>query len=108
MPVQDFELDGFDPSTSLFIARIIDNSVSDFTMDYGPTSDIPRYDQTNKEFRFNLTFEIQAILNGDVENKGFRIYSPSFFASSVERIIFNGPDSPLKDKARLEVTYTDY
>ena len=55
-----------------------------------------------------MTLEIQAILNGDIDNNGFRIYPPSFFGSSIERIIFNGPESTLKDKARLEVTYTDY
>ena len=45
IPVQDFAPDAFDPSTSLYIARIIDESVSDFTRDYGPTSALPFYDQ---------------------------------------------------------------
>ena len=66
------------------------------------------YDQTNKEYRFIMTREVQAILNGERANSGFRIYTPSFFASSVERVIFNGTNSNLKDKPRLEITYTDY
>lgn len=108
LPVQDFASDGFDPSTNLFIARIIDDKVSDLTRDYPLGNGIPTYDQNAKEFRFNMTLEIQGILNGDIENKGYRIYPPSFFASSIERVIFNGPESTLKDKARLEITYTDY
>ena len=108
LPVQDYEPDPFNPSTALFIARIINKSVSDFTKDYPTVASIPVYDSFNKEFRFTMTQEIQAILNGEIENNGFRIYPPSFFASSIERIIFNGPESTLKNKARLEITYTDY
>ncbi|MBD3639072.1 MAG: DUF4270 family protein [Crocinitomicaceae bacterium] len=108
LPVQDFEQDGFDPSTRLFIARVINDSISDFTRDYQSINALPIYDQANKEFRFIMTLEIQGILNGTVANNGFRIYTTSFFASSIERTIFNGPESTLKDKARLEVTYTDY
>ena len=112
LPVQDFSIDRFDPPTSLFIAKIVDSKTSDFTRDYSFASTLAgntvTYNQTTKEFRFTMTRELQAILNGDRENTGFRIYAPSFFASSIERIIFNGPDSPLKSRARLEITYTDY
>lgn len=112
LPVQDFSPDAFDPSVSLFIARIVDKNTSDFTLDYSLSSTIAGntvdYDQSNREYRFNMTLEIQAILNGERENNGFRIYASSFFASSIERVIFNGPNSTLKDKARLEITYTDY
>lgn len=112
LPVQDFAADSYDPSSKLFIARIVSEKVSDFTLDYSLSSTIAgntvTYDQTNKEYRFSLTLEIQAILNGERPNNGFRIYAPSFFASSIERVIFNGPNSPLKNRARLEVTYTDY
>jgi hypothetical protein len=112
LPVQDFTSDYFDPSASLFLAKIIDEKTSDFTLDYSLSSTLSgntvNYDQDNKEYRFLMTQELQAILNGSRENTGFRIYSPSFFGSTVERVIFNGPNSPLKDHARLEVTYTDY
>jgi Domain of unknown function (DUF4270) len=108
LPVQDFAADEFNPSSSLFIARIIDRKTSGFTNDYSAATPLPIYDEGNKEFRFNMTLEIQAILNGEVPNNGFRIYTASFFASSIERVIFNGPNSLLKEKARLEITYTDY
>jgi hypothetical protein len=112
LPVQDFTADGFDPAVNLFIARILDDKTSDFTLDYSLTSvlggNTVKYDQTNKEYKFTMTREVQAILNEERENSGFRIYTPSFFASSVERIIFNGTNSDLKNKPRLEITYTDY
>jgi|GEM_PF-137991 len=112
LPVQDFQSDPFDPSTSLFLARIVDDKLSTFTNDYGFGSSLSgntvTYNEDNKEFRFTMTREIQAILNGDFANVGYRIYAPAFFASTVERIIFNGPNSELKDRPRLEITYTDY
>ena len=112
VPVQDFEQDRFEPSSSLFFAKVVDKTTSDFTLDYSFQSTIAgntvNYDQDNKEFRFLLTNEIQAILNGTRENTGYRIYAPSFFASTVERVVFNGPESTLKNKTRLEITYTDY
>ncbi|MBK6527739.1 MAG: DUF4270 family protein [Crocinitomicaceae bacterium] len=39
---------------------------------------------------------------------GYRIYSTSFFGSTVERIVLNGSETTLKDKPRLEVTYSNY
>lgn len=112
LPIQDFASDPFDPSTSLFIARIVDDKLSTFTADYGfggtLSGNTVSYDEDNKEFRFIMTREVQGILNGDFENVGYRIYSPSFFASTVERIIFNGSNTTLKEKPRLEITYTEY
>ncbi len=88
------------------------NNSSTFTADYGFNGSLSAntvtYDEDNKEFRFNMTREMQAILNGDIENLGYRIYTPAFFASTVERMVFNGPNSDFKEKPRLEITYTEY
>lgn len=112
LPIQDFQPDVFDPATEMFIARIVDERLSTFTEDYGFGSTLNgntvNYDEDNREFRFVMTQEIQALLNGDIENVGYRVYSPSFFASTVERIIFNGSNTTLKEKPRLEITYTEY
>lgn len=107
LPVQDFQPDVFDPTTSLFIAKIKDKYTSEFTKDYSSFS-LVSYDETNKEYRFLMTQEIQAILDGERENTGFRIYPSSFFGSSIERIIFSGANSSAKYKTRLEITYTEY
>jgi len=112
LPIQDFTADAFDPSTYLFISKIIDATVSGFTLDYGigQTGSLRTvsYDQTNKEFRFVITREINAILTGDSDNNGLRLYSPSFFGSTIERIVFNGSNASLKEQPRLEITYTNY
>lgn len=108
VPVQDFQPDVFDPTVSLFIAKVQTNLISDLTLDYPSFSSLVTYDEDNKEFRFLLTREIQAILNEERENTGFRIYPGSFFGSSIERIIFSGANSSSKYKTRLEITYTEY
>lgn len=111
LPIQDFESDPFDPATKLFIAREVDEKQSTFTADYilGTVSESTvSYDQDNKEFRFSVTRELQAILNGEVTDKSYRLYAPAFFASTVERIVFNGSNTSLKEKPRLEITYTEY
>ena len=108
VPVQDFQPDVFDPTVSLFIAKVKSNLVSDLTLDYPNFNSLVTYDEDNKEFKFLLTREIQAILNGERENTGFRIYPGSFFGSSIERIIFSGANSSSKHKTRLEITYTEY
>lgn len=112
LPIQDFTIDGFDPSTSLFIAKIVDETVSGFTLDYGVTSSgslsTVSYSQANKEFRFLITREINGMLSGQTAFNGLRLYSPSFFGSTIERIVFNGAGTSLKEKPRLEITYTNY
>ena len=107
VPVQDFQPDVFDPTTSLFIAKVKDKYISEFTKDY-PSFQFVNYDESNKEFRFLMTQEIQAILDGERENTEFRMYPGSFFGSSIERIIFSGANSSAKYKTRLEITYTEY
>ena len=107
LPVQDFQSDVFDPAISLFIAKYKDKYTSDFTKDYSSFSFVT-YNETDKEFRFLMTQELQAILDGERENTGFRIYPGSFFGSSIERIIFSGANSSAKYKTRLEITYTEY
>src|SRR5690606_9771185 len=76
LPVQDYQIDPFDPATKLFIARKVDNKISTFTADYGfggtVAGNTVAYNQDTKEFRFSMTREIQGLLNGDFENVGYR------------------------------------
>ena len=112
LPIQDFQTDPYDPATRIFLGRVEDEKKSVFILDYSfgtaVSGNTVTYDEENKEFRFLMTQEIQAILNGDLENVGYRVYASGFFASSIERIIFNGSNTSLKDRPRLEITYTEY
>lgn len=107
LPIQDFTSDPFDPATKLFIYRLEDDGLLGYTRDYASGSSVS-YDEDNKEFRFIMTQEVQALLNNEFTNNGYQIVFSGFFGSSVERIIFNGSETSLKDKPRLEITYTEY
>lgn len=60
-----------------------------------------------KEFSLDLRQHIQGILIDQIPNRGVLI-RPSFFNSTVERIVFNGPQGIYKNKPKLVVTYTTY
>lgn len=60
-----------------------------------------------KEYKIDLRQHIQRVLVDQVPNNGVLIRS-SFFNSTAERIVFNGPDGPFKKKPRLVITYTNY
>lgn len=60
-----------------------------------------------KQYKLNLRQHVQGILIDQIPNKGILI-RPSFFNSTVERIIFNGTDGVYKKKPILVVTYTTY
>jgi hypothetical protein len=108
LPVQDFGGDVFHPSKALIIAKIIDDKFSELTVDFSSGNAAIAYDDINKEFRFLITREVAGMLNGTRSLLGYRIYSTSFFGSTVERIVLNGSETTLKDKPRLEVTYSNY
>jgi hypothetical protein len=107
VPIQDYGGDPFPPVSQLFIAKVSDKYISDFVKDYQSYNAVV-YDSENKQFKFKLTREIQAILDGDTENVGVRLFPTNFFGSTIERVIFNGANSSLKNKTRLEITYTKY
>ncbi|MFK8036788.1 MAG: DUF4270 family protein [Crocinitomicaceae bacterium] len=107
VPVQNFENSPFDPSTALFIGRISTNFLITLTYDYSNGSTVD-YDPIANEFRFNLTRDLQRVISGEIENTGYRIFTTSFFGSTIERIIFSGPNSITKDKTKLVLTYTEY
>lgn len=108
LPVQDFGADVYHPSRSLIIAKIVSSKLSQLTIDVGSGNATVSYDDINKEFRFLITREIAGMLNGSRSLLGYRIYSTSFFGSTIERIVFNGSETTLKEKPRLEVTYSNY
>lgn len=111
LPIQDFGPDPFHPSSNLLIAKIVDENNSEFTLDVSAgsfASSTVTYNQNNKEFRFIVTREIAGMLKGEREFKGFRIYSPSYYGSTIERVVFNGSHTTLKEKPRLEITYSEY
>ncbi len=65
------------------------------------------YDDSKKSYIVDVRNYIQDIVSGDATNRGVFLY-PTFFSSTAERIIFNGPNTTNKEKPRLIVKYTEY
>jgi hypothetical protein len=65
------------------------------------------YDDIRKSYIVDVRNYVQDIVTGDAENRGVFLY-PTFFSSTAERIIFNGPNTTNKEKPKLIVKYTEY
>lgn len=65
------------------------------------------YDKTLKAYVVDLRLYLQQVVSEQIANRGL-FFRPVFFNSTVERIIFNGPESINKKKPKLVVTYTTY
>jgi hypothetical protein len=65
------------------------------------------YDDDKKSYIIDVRNYLQDIVSGDAVNRGVFLY-PTFFSSTAERIIFNGPNTSNKEKPKLIVKYTEY
>ena len=65
------------------------------------------YDDSKKSYIIDVRNYVQDIVSGDAENRGVFLY-PTFFSSTAERIVFNGPNTTNKEKPKLIVKYTEY
>lgn len=61
----------------------------------------------SKAFTVDLREYVQSIILGDVENTEL-VFSPFFFISSGNRIIFNGQQTNNKVQPKLEIVYTEF
>lgn len=66
-----------------------------------------QYSSAFKRYGFTLTSYMQDLIRGKFPNEGIYV-SAANFNSTVERVIFNGPNTTNKDKPRLVITYTEY
>jgi len=65
------------------------------------------YDDNQKAFVIDLRQHVQQVVSQIIVNRGVFL-RPTYFNSTVERIIFNGTESVNKKKPKLVVTYTNY
>jgi len=65
------------------------------------------YDDNLKAYTIDLKQHTQEVVSELIENRGIFL-RPSFFNSTVERIIFNGNETVNKKKPKFVVTYTNY
>lgn len=65
------------------------------------------YDDSKKAYVIDVRDYVQQVVSKQVVNRGL-FFRPTFFNSTVERIIFNGTETVNKKKPKLVVTYTTY
>lgn len=100
LPVSYYSQSEFYPSPILKATTLFDG--------YGEVGvTTAQFNTSTKRYIFNITNYIQSIVGENYENNGLLIY-PDPFGGSVERVIFNGVNSPNKDKPKLVITYTEF
>ena len=65
------------------------------------------YSEYGKYYKIDLRSYLQTVVSGLAPNNEL-IFSPRFFITSADRIIFNGPNTSNKVKPKLVITYTEY
>jgi hypothetical protein len=65
------------------------------------------YSDFGKYYKVDLQNYLQTVVSGLAPNNEL-IFSPRFFITSADRIIFNGPNTTNKVKPKLVITYTEY
>lgn len=100
IPVAHPTLGSYYPSVQMTVGYMTDeNKIVGF--------DLVVYDDDTKSYIVDVRNYVQDILSGEAENRGVYLY-PTFFSSTAERIIFNGPNTSNKEKPKLIVKYTEY
>ncbi len=65
------------------------------------------YVSSFKRYEVDLRAYVQAIITGEIDNTEI-IVSPLLFITSMDRIIFNGPNTDNKAKPKIRVLYTEF
>lgn len=93
----------YDPSTEISIAgRLAANSTSFYQV-----GNPAQYDKSQHRYVLNVRDYVQAVVSKKIDYSDLYV-APRLFASSAERIIFNGVNTTNKLKPRLIVKYTEY
>ncbi|XOV66833.1 MAG: DUF4270 family protein [Fluviicola sp.] len=104
LPVQYQTGQPFEPGTEVSVSLFTSSTDSTLISD---GSTIGLYSSGNKTFNINLRNYVQRIVSGELENTGF-IISPLLFSNTMDRIIFNGPDTDKKLKPTFKITFSEF
>ncbi|MCR9172385.1 MAG: DUF4270 family protein [bacterium] len=104
LPVQYQTGRPFEPGTELSVSLFTSSTDSTLVSD---GSTIGLYSSGNKTFVINMRNYVQRIVSGEIENNGF-IVSPLFFSNTMDRIVFNGPDTDKKLKPTFKITFSEF
>ena len=104
LPVQYQTGQPFEPGTELSVALF--TSATDSTL-ISDGSTLGLYNAGAKTFTINVRNYVQRIISGELENTGF-VVSPLLFSNTMDRIVFNGPETDKKLKPIFRVTYSEF
>ncbi|GAB5416613.1 MAG: hypothetical protein Crog4KO_34370 [Crocinitomicaceae bacterium] len=104
LPVQYQTGQPFEPGTELSVALF--TSATDSTL-ISDGSTLGIYSSGTKTFTINLRNYVQRIVSGELENTGF-VVSPLLFSNTMDRIVFNGPDTDKKLKPTFKITFSEF
>jgi hypothetical protein len=106
LPVQYFPSDAYVPSEELFLVRTLESGGISFIPDYNDDRG-GNYTESSSSYTFNITRYLNQMIAGDYENLPLTIVSGGN-AVTANRVVFNGPNTILKDKPKLIITYSKY
>jgi hypothetical protein len=94
----------FEPGTELSVALFLSETDSTLISD---GSTLGLYNSGSKTFNINLRNYVQRIVSGELENTGF-VVSPLLFSNTMDRVVFNGPDTDKKLKPTFKITFSEF
>ncbi|WP_158276174.1 DUF4270 family protein [Brumimicrobium oceani] len=103
LPVDYYKGSNFYPSSEVFVTTDVSGDGNKTSIYSGTASVL--YSSTKKSYVIDLRKYIQNVVQGIYPNTGLFV-SPKNFNTTVERIIFNGPNTQNKKKPKLSVVYT--
>ena len=106
LPVQYFASDAYVPSSELFLVRTLEDGGISFIPDYNDDRG-GNYVESTSSYTFNITRYLNQMIAGSFENLPLTIVSNGN-AVTANRVVFNGPNSMLKEKPKLIITYSKY
>jgi hypothetical protein len=106
LPVQYYTSDAYVPSSELFLVRDLEDGRISFIPDYNEDRG-GNFVESTSSYTFNVTRYLNQMIAGEYENEPLTIVSIGN-AVTANRVVFNGPNSILKEKPKLIITYSKY
>jgi hypothetical protein len=101
LPVSYYQGSNFYPSSAVTVSFEIGTEGTRFSL----YPDGLSFNSSRKSYVIDLRGYIQRIVQGDLPNSGLFI-APRKYNTTVERILFNGVNTPNKNKPKLSIVYT--
>lgn len=106
LPIQYYPGDPLYPADELFLVMDNDDGTISFIPDYNDDRG-GYFDDGESSYTFNITRYFNQLISGEISVRPLTILS-SGNAVTASRIVFNGPETILKDKPKVVITYSKY